>query len=429
MASISKEPNGHRSIQFRAVDGKRRTIRLGKVNQKTADALKIKVEALSAAALSAVSLDDETAKWLGNIPDDLAKKLAAVGLATGRNVQTKGLDDFIAAYIVGRSDVKPNTVRNLEAARRRLVEFFGANKNLGDITPADADAFLVYMRGEKYANATTGRTVKRAKQFFRAAVRKKIIRENPFENVKPPSQTNPSRKFFVTQQAVAAVLDACPDVEWRLIVALSRYGGLRCPSEIMAIKWSDVDWERDRLLVHAPKTEHHEDGGQRWVPLFPELRIVLEDAFDQAREGAVNVIEKHRLVTNLRTRFEKIVRRTGLTKWPKLFHNLRASRETELCETFPIHVVCAWLGNTAMIAAKHYLQVQDKDFARAAQPGAKSGARSVQNQVQQPAAASSMESQENEKNPENPGFLQQCAVSCGTMQGQSIPPRGLEPLS
>jgi hypothetical protein len=31
----------------------------------------------------------------------------------------------------------------------------------------------------------------------------------------------------------------------------------------------------------------------------------------------------------------------------------------------PIHVVCAWIGNTERIAAKHYLQVTEGDFQRA----------------------------------------------------------------
>jgi len=51
--------------------------------------------------------------------------------------------------------------------------------------------------------------------------------------------------------------------------------------------------------------------------------------------------------------------------WPKLFHNLRASRETELAAEHPIHVVCAWIGNSQQIAAKHYLQVTDADFEKA----------------------------------------------------------------
>jgi hypothetical protein len=69
----------------------------------------------------------------------------------------------------------------------------------------------------------------------------------------------------------------------------------------------------------------------------------------------------------------RIIRRAGLTPWPKLFHNLRASRETELAAEYPTHVVCAWIGNTERIAAKHYRQVTDDDFAQA-QGGAESGA-------------------------------------------------------
>jgi hypothetical protein len=44
-----------------------------------------------------------------------------------------------------------------------------------------------------------------------------------------------------------------------------------------------------------------------------------------------------------------------LTRRPRLFHNLRASRETELAQEYPLHVVTGWLGNTPKVALKHYL--------------------------------------------------------------------------
>ena len=46
--------------------------------------------------------------------------------------------------------------------------------------------------------------------------------------------------------------------------------------------------------------------------------------------------------------------------------NLRATRQTELTEVFPAHVVSAWLGNSERIAAQHYLQVLDSHFEKAA---------------------------------------------------------------
>ena len=67
--------------------------------------------------------------------------------------------------------------------------------------------------------------------------------------------------------------------------------------------------------------------------------------------------------------FGKIIKRAGLVAWPRAWHNLRSSRQTELTETFPSHVVTAWLGNSERIAEKHYLQVLDSHFDRASQDG------------------------------------------------------------
>src|SRR5262249_30854877 len=147
-----------------------------------------------------------------------------------------------------------------------------------------------------------------------------------------------------------------------------RYGGLRCPSEVLALRWGDIDWERSRFTVRSRKTEHHEGKDRRMVPIFPELRLHLADAFDRAEAGTEYVIARTRDDgVNLRTQLERIIERAGLTAWPKLFHNLRATRETELAEHYPIHVVCAWLGNSAAIAKKHYLQVTEDHYRLAAE--------------------------------------------------------------
>ena len=53
----------------------------------------------------------------------------------------------------------------------------------------------------------------------------------------------------------------------------------------------------------------------------------------------------------------RIVEGAGLTPWEKTFQNLRASRRTELEERFPNHVINAWMGQSAKVAEKSYLQV------------------------------------------------------------------------
>jgi hypothetical protein len=102
------------------------------------------------------------------------------------------------------------------------------------------------------------------------------------------------------------------------------------------------------------------------MPLFPELRVLLDELDQLTPAGTEFVINRYRSAeTNLRTQFQRIVTRAGLTVWPKLFHNLRATRQTELSDRFPAHVVSSWLGNSVQIATKHYLRTTDEHFAKA----------------------------------------------------------------
>src|SRR5262249_10861052 len=185
-------------------------------------------------------------------------------------------------------------------------------------------------------------------------------------------QANDARKVFIQVATVQKVMEEAPDQEWRAIIALARFGGLRVPSELLPLTWGDVDWERSRLRIRSPKTAQHEGHAERLIPLFPQLRDCLGKLFsaiemERRRPPARSepIIAKNR-GDNLRTQFERIIRAAGETPWERLFHNLRASRATELAERFPGHVVAAWLGHSVTISAKHYLQVREEDFARAA---------------------------------------------------------------
>ena len=70
--------------------------------------------------------------------------------------------------------------------------------------------------------------------------------------------------------------------------------------------------------------------------------------------------------SNLRTEMTRLLRRAGVSGWPRLFHSMRASGQTELQREFPLHVVCSWLGNSPRIAQQSYLLVTEDDFAKAA---------------------------------------------------------------
>ena len=375
MACIVNQKSGCRTIQFVGAGRRRKSIRLGKMSQRQAEAIKFRVEQLIAAQRSGVPVDAETAGWLSKLDDTMADRLAAVGLMPSRKRDGQAnMGPFLDAYLKRRTDVKPATKEVWRQVMLNLKNFFGDARALESISEGDAEDFKLYLIGEKLASTTVHKRLQFARMFFRDARRRGLIFENPFLEVRSKPVNLRDRHRFISQEDTERILAMCNPI-WRTIIGLCRYAGLRCPSEVLSLRWELVDWEHDRMVVDSPKTEHHPGGQQRVMPIFPELRPILEEAFELAEPGAKYVVgggyreaarRAGRWVNcNLRTHFCRLIKRAGLTPWPRLFHNLRSSRETELARQFPLHVVTRWLGNTPRIAMKHYLQVTEDDFARA----------------------------------------------------------------
>ncbi len=369
MASIIRRPNGDRWIQFTDGNRKRKTIRLGKMTAKGAKEICSRVEELVAIQRAMIPMRGDLASWLYAIPTDLQNKLAAVGLCDRRS--SDGLAGFVDAFIAGKT-AKPSTKLKWKQSRRCLFEFFPRTTCLGAVTPADADRYRQHLLDSGLAKSTARKRLQFATAAFRMAVRERLIVSNPFDGVTiKAGRTN--RFHFVTREEIARVLDACPNQDWRLVFALARFGGLRCPSEVLSLRWGDVDWSANRITVTVPKLEHLEGMGTRVIPMFAELERELMDSWEIAPEGAVYVVDermRRAAVTkrgwsncNLRTTALKIVQRAGLEPWPKLFQNMRSTRQTELAESLPFHVVCAWIGNSERVAQDHYLQVTEDHFA------------------------------------------------------------------
>lgn len=348
--------------------GERKSVFPGSMQPREFQRLDDKIKELAKAVNMGGGLSEDWKIWIANLGNGkLARKLAKVGLIELVDVET-GLDAFCTSYIAIKRDIGQSTIANLNVAKNRLIAFWGANKDIRKITKANVTELKSSLL-KKYADATVGRTLGRGKEFFAYGVDSKIIAENPFDKVKVPSQVNKQRMRFVNREVAQKVLDACPSAEWRLIFALARFGGLRVPSELVGLKWSDVLWEQGKVRIESPKTARI-GKPERYTPMFPELVEPLRECFEGAKDGSVYVFEKKITdKTNLRKRLQGIIQKAGVVAWPKLFQNLRASRETELAGLHPIHVVTSWLGNTPEVALRHYLQVTDEDFKKGINSG------------------------------------------------------------
>ena len=365
MASIIKDKNGLRRIQF-VMDEKRRTIRLGHCTAKAAQTIRTHVEEILAAKAAGQPISLPTAQWLGQIDSKLHARLAKAGLTDARRkARSMPIGDFIDAVMAERPNMKPFTANGYLQARRRLVDYFG-NRPMQTVTHDDALALQNHLIKHGYAEATYRRFLGYCRQLWRLATKRGLyVRDNPFNDITITVRGNPVRRRFIDRETIDRVIEAAPDGQWRLIIALARYGGLRTPSETLALKWEHIDWHRQRIIVPSPKTEHHAGKAHREIPMLAQLKSLLMEVFEQAEPGVPWVITRYRSPsTNLRTQLLRILKRAGVAPWPNLFHNLRASRATEVFDNHPAHVATYWLGHSEKIAREHYLSVTDDHFAK-----------------------------------------------------------------
>lgn len=406
MAGLSFDRDGGCRIIF-VVDGSRKAVRLGKLKRAPAEVVRKFVSSIEQARKYAVPLDGPTQAWLDTLPDDIAAKLSATGLI--ECYQPCPLGEWCREYIAHQPDRSVYSVRNLQRAYMTLADWFHAERDMRSISPQEAQEFRAALFGA-YGQATAGREVKRAKQLFRSAFLAGRIDADPFAGVKGGGSENRERLHFVSREVINPIIAAAGH-RLRLILTLCRYGGLRCPSELMRLRRADLDFAGGRMLIRGK-------GRDRWCPIFPELIEVL-----QSVSGEWVIDWTRAPEPNWREPLEDHLRSLKVQPWPRLFQNLRASRETELVEQgYPLHHVAAWLGNSAVIANKHYLTISDEHFKRAAarvESGEKDGpARPC---TRAPAYLPSTTCQERPAETQNPLEIQRVS---GKRQ-RSIPPRAV----
>ena len=157
MATIGNDPNGRKRILFVAGDGRRRTIRLGKMDRKDAERFRLRVEKIIGANISGGIVDDETSHWLAERDDVTYSRMAAVGLVKARAKIVHTVAELTEKFFAGMT-AKPATRTFYGHTRRNLEEHFGKGRDVASVGPAEADGFKAWIaEHEKLSPATVAR--------------------------------------------------------------------------------------------------------------------------------------------------------------------------------------------------------------------------------------------------------------------------------
>lgn len=180
-----------------------------------------------------------------------------------------------------------------------LLAFFGKDCRLESITRGRAGDFVVWLQRERGLRpATAAKRTESVRAFFRDAVLRKLTPKNPFEGVRLPRYQD-DRRAYVPVEIVERLIDATPDLEWKLLLAMARYLGVRVPSEPFSMTWDCVNWAENWIRVPSPKTAGH-GKAYRIVPIFPPVRPRLEAAFEPARERESYIFARLRARASVR---------------------------------------------------------------------------------------------------------------------------------
>ncbi|MCA3004903.1 MAG: site-specific integrase [Phycisphaerales bacterium] len=363
MASVSISAEGLAKVQYLA-GGVRRTLHLGRVSRKAADAVRVHVEALLAWPRTG-TLAPSTAAWVAGLDDRMHERLVGLGLLPARAARRRRTVADLLDAVKETRQWKAGTLAGFCTNRASIEAHLGATTPVELVTPEQAERFAAAMAEQGLARATIAKRVAVARQVFAKAAKWGWIARDPFDGVKAGSQANPDRLHYVSAEVFERVLAEVRDPELRLVLCLGRYAGLRLPSEVVGLKWSDLsDWSRSplTLTIRSTKTET-----TRVVPVVPRLARELLAGWERAAEGAEYVLGDRRRggCLNWRRGLEWACSRAGVKAWPRLLHALRGSFCTDISARFPSHLARQWCGHSEQVAVGHYLSTLESDLAKA----------------------------------------------------------------
>jgi integrase len=201
-------------------------------------------------------------------------RLKANGIVVAQRFQTV-VDRYIAEELPPRFSTRKAYLCYL---RNYVIPHWG-QMELRDITPL---AVTNWLRGLNLAGKTKAHLRGLVHILFEHAMFWGYIpiERNPMELVKLKQSTRREREpRILTKDEFEALLNEITDEPFRTMVLLDMCLGLRC-SELLALKWMDVDWDKLTILVRrAIVSGHVDDVKTRYsraaVPLDPAVAEVL----------------------------------------------------------------------------------------------------------------------------------------------------------
>jgi site-specific recombinase XerD len=242
----------------------------------------------------------------------------------------------------------PRTIKSYLHYNRAFCGF--AAKMPEDVTSEDINRYIAHLdRTFKFSAATMNMAINALKFFYKWVMNSDTVRElhRPRSDKKLP--------IVLSKEEVERLLDFEPNLKHRLLLMLVYSSGLRV-SEVVALKYSDVDLSRHVLYIRSAKGRK-----DRFVMLSNRVKKYLDELnisriegswlFPGARPGT------HLSIRSAQNIFQNAIAKAKIEK-PVSIHSLRHAFATHLLENgADIRFIQNLLGHSSIRTTERYTHV------------------------------------------------------------------------
>ena len=279
-----------------------------------------------------------------------------------KETQDKGdmlaLSQFLARFRdFIKTEKAENTCKRYEIAINHLLETHPEIRTITQISPLtiqDVKDRLLRL-GKKPGN--TNRLVQALKTMMRTAENWELLPPQKWQTVAKAKQKK-GRVVFHTEEEIQAMLEAMPNGWYRLIIKLGCRAGLR-RGEMAALRWEDIDFEKNEIYVRANKTENF-----RHVPISADLRAELMKQPDKTgyvvKEIGKCVREDRYFIT---AAYVRTMKRLGFKSFP---HKLRHTFASHLVQKgVELYTVSKLMGHSSIKMTEIYAHLSPRTMQSA----------------------------------------------------------------
>ena len=186
----------------------------------------------------------------------------------------------------------PNTQRSYRDALKPLRHFFEKvldDPLIADVFPGHVKHYLTWRRthgpsGRQRKRSLSNRTIQLDRSVlhkaFEEAISSGYLDLNPVSSVEAP-KAHKRKPVILSETQLERLLKKAlkRDPFLHLYVLTLAETGARCESEVLWLKWDDVDLKGGFLWIDSSPEHRTKSGEGRWVPMTPRLKRAMQEHF------------------------------------------------------------------------------------------------------------------------------------------------------